>query len=65
MTGDRDAAPEADAPEQTWGQGEGRHEPTIPADDAEEQPTSYAHGTAHDLDDPSMPLTREDEGRNR
>jgi len=50
--------------EQTWGQGEGRHEPTIP--DAEEEPTtSYADGTARTLDDPDLPLAREDEGMDR
>ncbi|HET8776487.1 MAG TPA: hypothetical protein VFN76_02395 [Candidatus Limnocylindria bacterium] len=51
------------APEQTWGQGVGRHEPTIPDDD--EEPTSYAGGEPHELDDPDLPLSRETEGMDR
>ena len=67
MTTERDtphATPselEGGGEEQTWGQGEGRHEPTIPDDD-EQEPTSYAGGTPHDLDDPDLPLSRETEG---
>ena len=52
--------------EQTWGQGEGRHEPTIPDRDEEEDeervPPTYSGGTATELDDPDLPLAREDEG---
>jgi hypothetical protein len=54
--------------EQTWGQGEGTHEPTIPDDDeeeAEEPPATYSGGTATQLDDPDLPLAREDEGMDR
>jgi hypothetical protein len=48
--------------EQTWGQGEGAHEPTIPDEDAgDEEAATYAAGTAADLDDPDLPLAREDE----
>ncbi|HJP71019.1 MAG TPA: hypothetical protein VJ975_04810 [Candidatus Limnocylindria bacterium] len=50
-------------PDQTWGQGEGRHEPTIP--DEEQQPTSYSGGEPHELDDPDLPLSRETEGMER
>jgi hypothetical protein len=55
-----------DAPEQTWGQGEGEHEPTIPEDDAESSttPSSYSEGTAADLGEPET-LSREDEGMDR
>jgi hypothetical protein len=54
-----------EAPEQTWGQGEGEHEPTIP-DDAEAgtEPVTYTGGTAATLDDPDA-LAREDEGMDR
>ena len=52
--------------EQTWGQGEGRHEPTIPDENDEEAtPTTPSGGTAADLDDPDPPLAREDEGMDR
>ena len=54
--------------EQTWGQGEGTHEPTIPdeaEDDAAEPPATYSSGTATQLDDPDLPLAREDEGMDR
>jgi hypothetical protein len=55
--------------EQTWGQGEGAHEPTIPNEEDEtevdEAPSTYAGGTAAQLDDPDLPLTREDEGMDR
>jgi hypothetical protein len=53
---------------QTWGQGEGRHEPTIPADeadDADETPTSYSDGRPTKLDDRNAPLSRETEGMER
>jgi hypothetical protein len=51
--------------EQTWGQGSGAHDPTIgeEADTAPEPTTSYADGTATELDD--APLNREDEGMDR
>jgi hypothetical protein len=49
--------------EQTWGQGEGRHEPSIP--DEEPKPTSYAGGRPHELDDSDLPLSREDEVMDR
>lgn len=62
--------PTADASElegggedQTWGQGEGRHEPTIPGE--EEPPPTYTGGSATNLDDPDLPLAREDEGMDR
>jgi hypothetical protein len=56
--------------DQTWGQGEGQHEPTIPepddqADTEDAPPASYADGTARQLDDPDLPLAREDEGMDR
>jgi hypothetical protein len=55
--------------EQSWGQGEGTHEPTIPDDDeegaADEAPSTYSGGTAAQLDDPDLPLAREDEGMDR
>jgi hypothetical protein len=56
--------------EQTWGQGEGRHEATIPQpddqDESEAAPaSSYADGTPHALGDPDLPLAREDEGMDR
>ena len=54
--------------EQTWGQGEGRHEPTIPDEDDEDEqrvPPTYSDGTATKLDDPELPLTREEEGMDR
>ena len=51
---------------QNWGQGEGMHEPTIPGDaDEEETPSTYSGGTAAELDDPDLPLAREDEGMDR
>lgn len=48
---------------QTWGQGEGRHEATLP----DEEPTTagFADGRAHNLDDPELPLSRDDEGMDR
>ncbi|MGH2417692.1 MAG: hypothetical protein ACRDFY_05100 [Candidatus Limnocylindria bacterium] len=54
-----------EAPEQTWGQGEGEHEPTIPEDDAESSTTpTYSEGTATYLGEPGS-LAREDEGMDR
>ena len=51
---------------QNWGQGEGAHEPTIPdEDDKDEIPSTYSGGTAAELNDPDLPLTREDEGMDR
>lgn len=59
---------------QNWGQGEGAHQPTIPGEtDEEEQrqeeqeqpPPTYSGGTAAGLDDPDLPLAREDEGMDR
>jgi hypothetical protein len=65
---DRDRAPDSSAVEggedaQTWGQGEGAHQPTIPDD--EERPTTYAGGRPHELGDREMPLSRESEGMDR
>ncbi len=60
--------PASDTTEQTWGQGEGEHEPTLPNDDeqaADSTASSYAGGTATELDDPDLPLAREDEGMER
>ena len=63
--------------EQNWGQGEGAQEPTIPdPSDEEEQPQqeqppqeqpppTYTGGTATALDDPDLPLAREDEAMDR
>ena len=52
--------------EQTWGQGDGAHEPTIPDEDDEEKPpTTYSSGTAANLEDAGLPLAREDEGMDR
>jgi hypothetical protein len=52
--------------EQTWGQGQGTHEATIPDEETDEEtPKSYSGGTAADLDDPDLPLAREDEGMDR
>jgi hypothetical protein len=70
---ERDATePEAEASElegggtgQSWGQGEGAHEPTIPDADEEETPVTYSDGAAAALDDPAVPLAREDEGMDR
>jgi hypothetical protein len=66
MTDEREIPRTEDAPEQTWGQGEGEHEPTIPEDDAESSttPSSYSEGTAADLGEPET-LSREDEGMDR
>lgn len=50
--------------EQTWGQGEGRHEPTIP-DENDDAPTVYSEGQQASLDDRDLPLSREDEGMDR
>jgi hypothetical protein len=52
--------------EQTWGQGEGRHEPTIPDDDDyTDTPATYSDGTPSRPTDPGAPRTREDEGMDR
>ena len=65
MTDDRRIPATEDAPEQTYGQGEGHHEPSIPEDESSESDRStYADGTATDLDDPNV-LTRDDEGMDR
>jgi hypothetical protein len=55
-----------EAPEQTWGQVTGQHEPTIPEDDAESSttPSTYSEGTATELGEPGS-LTREEEGMER
>jgi hypothetical protein len=58
----RDPADEPDPPEQTWGQGEGEHEPTIEGEEQED--VTYSEGTARSLDDPEA-LAREDEGMDR
>jgi hypothetical protein len=65
---------------QNWGQGEGAHEPTIPdrpdqpdkpdkpdeeQQEREQVPPTYSGGTAADLDDPDLPLARDDEGMDR
>jgi hypothetical protein len=50
---------------QNWGQGEGPHEPTIPKKHEADQPSTYSGGTAAGLDDPDLPLAREDEGMDR
>jgi hypothetical protein len=74
---DQEREPTTDAPDaselegggkdQTWGQGEGGHEATIPDEDEsqEDAPTSYSGGTPAGLDDPDLPLAREDEGMER
>jgi hypothetical protein len=56
--------------EQTWGQGTGQHEPTIPDEDDEGSeesngPSTFSEGTATTLDDPDLSLAREDEGMDR
>ena len=48
--------------EQTWGQGEGRHDPTIPDD---EDAARTSGGTAAGQADADLPLTRDDEGPDR
>ncbi|MGH2427780.1 MAG: hypothetical protein ACRDGV_02665 [Candidatus Limnocylindria bacterium] len=49
--------------DQDWGQGEGRHEPTI---GREKAPTpSYPEGEAQRPDDTDRPLVRDDEGMDR
>jgi hypothetical protein len=51
-------------PEQTWGQGEGKHEPTIPDDDdTGEEPRSHTGETTR-RDDPDA-SSRDDEGMNQ
>ena len=68
MTNDRvQEQPRTDeAPDQTWGQGEGEHEPTIPEDAVSSTtpiPPSSSEGIASDPQAPS--LAREDEGMDR
>lgn len=67
MTDERDRASELEGggDEQTWGQGEGRHEPTIKPEQADDEPTTYSEGTARELSDPGAALSREDEGMDR
>lgn len=71
MTTERRAQPseaselEGGGHEQTWGQGEGRHEPTIEPETPSDDPATYSEGTAADLDDPDLALTREEEGMDR
>lgn len=64
---DTTAPPEGDATsEQTWGQGEGAHEPTLEPEAPErEGGATYTGGTATEIDDPDAPLAREDEGMER
>ena len=54
---------------QNWGQGEGAHEPTIPSREDEEEEErvarTYSGGTAAGLENPDLPLAREDEGMDR
>ena len=54
---------------QNWGQGEGRHEPTIPRDEErrseEPAPATYPRGSATPGDDATPPLVRDDEGMDR
>jgi hypothetical protein len=66
MTEDRRVPSTDDAPEQTYGQGEGRHEPAIPDDEesSDSMRSTYSEGTATDVDDPDV-LTRDDEGMDR
>jgi hypothetical protein len=52
-------------PEQTWGQGEGEHQPTIEPEPSESEPRTYSEGAASELDEPDAPLAREDEGMDR
>lgn len=62
---------DGDKSEQTWGQGEGAHEPTIEPESSETsepselEPRTYTEGTASELDEPDTPLAREDEGMDR
>ena len=60
----REGIEQPDPPEQTWGQGEGAHEPTIEPDEPDEEAVTYSEGTASSLDDPDA-LAREDEGMDR
>ena len=60
-TGDTDDG----EPEQTWGQGEGAHQPTIEPEPAEAEPRTYSEGEASELDEPDAPLAREDEEMDR
>jgi hypothetical protein len=62
---DRERNDRPDPPDQTWGQGEGAHEATIPEEDEESTttPSSYSEGTAGRPEEP--PLARDDEGMDR
>jgi hypothetical protein len=61
---ERERIERPDPPGQTWGQGEGEHESTIPEDEeSTTTPSSYSEGTAGRLEDP--PLARDDEGMDR
>ena len=53
-----------DPPDQTYGQGEGEHDATIPEEDDEASTTTYTEGTATELGEPES-LAREDEGMDR
>ncbi|MDQ4034912.1 MAG: hypothetical protein M3153_03195 [Chloroflexota bacterium] len=52
-------------PEQTWGQGEGKHQPTIEQAPAEEEPRTDSEWAATELDQPDAPPTRDEEGMDR
>ena len=52
-------------PEQTWGQGEGTHQPTIEPEPGKAEPRTYSEGEASEVDEPDAPLAREDEGMDR
>ena len=62
---DREPNERPDSPDQSWGQGEGAHEATIPEKDEESTatPSSYSEGTAGRPEEP--PLARDDEGMDR
>ena len=61
---ERDRVERPDPSEQTWGQGEGTHEATIPDDeDPEARMSSYSEGTAGRPDEPRP--ARDDEGMDR
>lgn len=65
MKSEHEREPDLDPPDQTWGQGEGRHDPTIPPDGDEKPPTIYPDGNATNLEDSDAGLAREDEGMDR
>jgi hypothetical protein len=59
---------EGGASGQNWGQGEGRHEPTIPRGKERSEksaPATFAGGSATHVDDLDAPLVRDDEGMER